>query len=86
MLAYLVVNHPQLKGITISEYEYRISQFADDTVIFLKDKSIVKKALKIISVFSGASGLCLNFKKCELFPLFSCNEENIESIPVKFEV
>ncbi len=86
MLAYLVVNHPQLKGITISDYEYRISQFADDTVIFLKDKSIVKKALKIISVFSGASGLCLHFKKCELFPLFSCNEENIESIPVKFEV
>ncbi len=86
MLAYLVVNHPQLKGITFSDYEYRISQFADDTVIFLKDKSIVKKALKIISVFSGASGLCLNFKKCELFPLFSCNEENIESISVKFEV
>ncbi len=44
MLAYLVVNHPQLKGITISDYEYRISQFADDTVIFLKDKSIVKKS------------------------------------------
>lgn len=56
MLAYLVVNHPQLKGITISHYKYRISQFADDTVIFLKDKSIVKKALNIFSFFSRASG------------------------------
>lgn len=34
MLAYLIVNHSQLKGITIFDFEYRISQFADDTVIF----------------------------------------------------
>lgn len=25
MLAYLIVNHPQIKGITIFNYEYRIS-------------------------------------------------------------
>lgn len=31
ILVYLVFNHPQLKGITISDYEYWISQFADDT-------------------------------------------------------
>jgi len=42
MLAYLVVNHPQFKKeLTISDYEYQISQFADDTVIFLKDKSLL---------------------------------------------
>jgi len=63
MLAYLIVNHPQLKGITICGYEYRISQFADDTVIFLKDKSMIEKTLNIISFFSSASGLCLNLKK-----------------------
>ena len=57
MVAYLIVNHPQIKGITIFDYE-----FADDTVIFLKDKSLIEKALDIISVFSKASGLCLNLK------------------------
>lgn len=51
MLAYLIVNHPQIKGINIFDYEYRISQFADDTVIFLKDKSLIRKALDIISIF-----------------------------------
>ena len=60
MLAYLI--HPQIKGITVFDYEYRISQFAYDTVIFLKDKSLIEKALDIISVFSKASGLCLNLK------------------------
>lgn len=49
-------------------------------------KSIIEKALTIISVFSRASGLCLNLKKCELLPLYSCDEESIESIPVKSEV
>jgi len=86
MLAYLIVNHPQLKGITICGYEYRISQFADDTVIFLKDKSMIEKTLNIISFFSSASGLCLNLKKCELLPLYSCDEESLNSIPVKTEV
>lgn len=57
MRAYLIVNHPQIKGITIFDYEYRVSQFADDTVIFLKNKSIIEKALDIISIFSRASGL-----------------------------
>ena len=57
MVAYLIVNHPQIKGITIFDYE-----FADDTVIFLKDKSLIEKALDIILLFSKASGLCLNWK------------------------
>lgn len=86
MLAYLIVNHPQIKGITIFDYEYRISQFADDTVIFLNDKSKIEKALDIISVFSRASGLCLNLKKCEILPLHPCAEPYISSIPVKTEV
>jgi len=56
MFAYLVINHPQWKGITISDYEYRISQFADDTVIFLKDKSIVKKSSEYYFSFFWSTG------------------------------
>lgn len=40
LLACLIVNHPEFKGIAIFDYEFRISQFADNTVFFfLKDIS-----------------------------------------------
>lgn len=86
ILAYLVVNNQEFKGINIFDYEFRISQFADDTVFFLKDKSVVCKALNIISLFSKASGLNINLKKCEILPLHPCVDTQIMSIPVKSEV
>lgn len=49
--------------------EYRISQFADDTVVFLRDEYMITKALETITLFSKASGLSLNRKKCELLPI-----------------
>lgn len=86
MLAYLVVKNSEFKGIKMFDYEFRISQFADDTVFFLKDKSIVCKALNIISVFSNASGLKINLQKTEILPLYPCTDAQIMSIPVKSEV
>ncbi len=85
-MAYLILNNSEINGITYFDYEFRISQFADDTVFFLKDKSIIEKALSVISIFSRASGLSLNLNKCELLPLSHCNETHIMSIPVKKEV
>uniref|UniRef100_A0A3P9AV59 Reverse transcriptase domain-containing protein n=1 Tax=Maylandia zebra TaxID=106582 RepID=A0A3P9AV59_9CICH len=86
LMAYLIVNHSDIEGINIFDIELKISQFADDTVIFLKDKSILEKALNVISIFSKASGLCLNLKKCELLPLYDCLENSMRTIPVKNEV
>lgn len=83
LLAYIIINHEELEGIKVFGNEFRISQFADDTVLFLKDKSILKKALNVISVFSQASGLHLNLKKCELLPFFDCTYTDLEQIPVK---
>lgn len=57
-------NHPEMEGINIFDYEFHIRQFVDDTVCFLKDKSIIWKALNRISVFSKASVLSLNLNKC----------------------
>lgn len=45
------------------EREFKISQFADDTTIFLKDKFMVDVALKSILTFSKASSVSLIFKK-----------------------
>lgn len=62
-----------IEGISIAGKEILISQLADDTALFLKNSSQVPKALKIIEIFSKASGLSLNLKKCELFSLKECS-------------
>ncbi len=43
--------------------------------IFFKLK--LKKAIDCLNIFSSVSGLCLNIKKCVLFPLKICNYNNI---------
>ncbi len=54
ILTYSIVNHPELKGITYFDYEFHISQFADDTALFLKDK--FKKSKKVESFARWFSG------------------------------
>lgn len=44
LMAYLITDHPEIEGITTFDHEFCISQFADDTVCFLKDKPIIGKA------------------------------------------
>uniref|UniRef100_A0A3B3S9M5 Reverse transcriptase domain-containing protein n=1 Tax=Paramormyrops kingsleyae TaxID=1676925 RepID=A0A3B3S9M5_9TELE len=86
LLALIIQNDPDLQGINIFEKEFKISKFADDTALFLRDKSMVVKALNTVSFFSRASGLCLNIKKCELLPIHTCSDFNIASIRVEPEV
>ena len=45
--------------------EYKISQLADDTTLFLKSKSDITKALNIIETFGSLSGLILNRQKSQ---------------------
>jgi len=55
-------------------------------LFFLKDKSQVGKAIKVINTFSMASGLKLNISKCELLPVKSCTDTIISGVPVKHKV
>uniref|UniRef100_A0A9J8ACX2 Reverse transcriptase domain-containing protein n=1 Tax=Cyprinus carpio carpio TaxID=630221 RepID=A0A9J8ACX2_CYPCA len=77
------IKSSNLKGIQVEERSILISQLADDTALFLKNVDQIQSAVKIIEVFSSASGLCLNLQKCELFALKSCHYRNICNIPVK---
>uniref|UniRef100_A0A3Q3AHM4 Reverse transcriptase domain-containing protein n=1 Tax=Kryptolebias marmoratus TaxID=37003 RepID=A0A3Q3AHM4_KRYMA len=82
LLSSHIKNSP-LKGISIADREIIISQLADDTTLFLKNSSQVPIAIQTIDLFSSASGLCLNLKKCELFPIKDCNDSLIYNIPIK---
>ena len=45
--------------------ELRITQYADDTCLFLKDIDQVPVAINVVKMFSNISGLCLNLTKTE---------------------
>lgn len=74
--------HP-FKGLRIFEKEIRITQLADDTVLFLKDKHQIQKAIDKIDDFSRASGLKLNKSKCKMLSLYDTEDTVMCDIPVK---
>lgn len=86
LLTLLIKNSHDLQGIIIFDKEFRLSQFADDTSIFLKDKSMVEKTINIIQTFSKASGLTLNLNKCELLPVHTSVDSTISNIKIVQEV
>lgn len=82
----IYIKESSLKGISIAGRTISLSQLADDTTLFLQDRSQIDMAVKLLDKFSVASGLKLNLSKCELLPIKACNEKEISGIPVKFKV
>ncbi len=82
LLAIIVEKNPNLLGIMLFNREIKISQLADDTTLFLKDKNQIKNAIKLVQAFSDASGLQLNITKCEILQNDS-SEQTMFNIPVK---
>ena len=52
-----------IEGITILNTEHKISQFADDTSLFLKNIDSITNAIEILRLFGNISGLELNLGK-----------------------
>lgn len=61
LLSLLVLNSPKK--------EIPITQLADDTCLFLRDKHKVEPSIQLIRTFSKASGLHLNIRKCEILSI-----------------
>lgn len=75
-----ILNNANLYGLTIFNKEIYISQLADDTTLFLRDKDQVAHVLNALTAFSIASGLKLNVSKCEIFCLFDSDDKEIENM------
>ena len=71
ILANQIKQSHMLTGVNLSEnHEVRITQYADDTVLFLNDtQSSLRGALSELSTFSTFSGLNLNIEKTSCLPI-----------------
>ena len=51
-------NNPQIKGISIEENEFKITQFADDTTLILDgSQQSLQSALNTLEIYGNYSGL-----------------------------
>ena len=85
-LLAIKIRNSSLKGISYPRTEQenldmKIKQLADDTTLFLNDKTDMIKAEKIINHFGSFSGLKLNTNKTNAMPLGQQQQEN--NLPFK---
>ena len=64
ILGKLIRKNQTLKGIIINGKEFRLSQYADDTQIFLDGtEKLLKETLSILNLYYKMSGLKINIEK-----------------------
>ena len=66
MLYLLIENNNNIKGITIKNTEFKISQFADDTTLMDGKESSLDAALNTLQVYGTLSDLRMNSSKCKM--------------------
>lgn len=77
ILAILIRNNDNIKGIRIGESNIIISQYADDTSIILDgSKKSLKTCLKVLQFYAEASGLCINVEKTNVIWIGSKKNSN----------
>lgn len=63
IMACMIRENKDIKGIVVNVREHKIKQFADDCTCTLKDKTSVLNLINTISIFTAFSGLKLNLSK-----------------------
>ena len=67
ILAIKIRNNKQIKGIIIDRYEYKVSQYADDTSLILDgSEQSLNASLNELKWFERISGLKVNFDKTQV--------------------
>ena len=75
MLALAFKNEPNFEGIKVLHKDHRLSQYADDTSIFMKASSAnLNMSLKILNWFYSKSGLKINVSKTKVIRIGQIRE------------
>ena len=82
VLACMVREDDRIRGIRISDTEFKISQFADDTTLLLEgDRESYEQLFKHLETFGNIAGLKLNHGKSNNIWLGSKRNSQIEWLP-----
>ena len=75
ILSTAIRNDPKIEGLTIHNEEHKISQYADDTSLYLKDtERCLSQALTSLKWFHSISGLKINIKKTKVIRIGNIRE------------
>ena len=95
ILAHMIRQNKEIKGFTIFDNEVKISQYADDTSLFMDGtQNCFEICIQTILEYAKYSGLSMNFDKTKVI-WFGLNNEppeiymphlNFEWNPVKFKI
>ena len=79
-----ILQSERIRGIRIRELEIKISQYADDAIMFLEpNASSLKGAIEEMEIFSSFSGLHTNVSKTKCMPI-GCSERIVNSLGVSY--
>ena len=65
LLARVLKKDPTIKGIKVSQKENKITQYADDATVLVRDLDSVTQLLKHLDKFKQISGLEIKTNKTE---------------------
>lgn len=69
-MAILLRSSPLVKGITLGSVQEKISLYADDTLLYLRNETdSLGTALTLIDIFGRFSGIRVNWGKSVIFAL-----------------
>ena len=83
LLAIKIRNSDRIKGIQFDNVAIKMSQYCDDTTVFLQDEESVTELVKLLKKYGDVSGLELNVNKSKLLWLGSARNctRDVAGIP-----
>ena len=83
VLATVIRQEEEIKGIQIGKEEVKLFLFADDMILYIENpKDSIKNLLDLINEFGNVAGYKINAKKCMLF-LFTSSELTEREIKIQ---
>ena len=65
ILAIKMRESTSVRGIDVDGITFKVSQYCDDTTLFVKDTASAENAINTVRDFGHRSGLKLNLDKCD---------------------
>ena len=65
ILALAVIQNSKIEGIVVGSREIKITQYVDDTTVFLRNQESINVLLELLEKFERCSGLKINPTKSE---------------------